>query len=168
MLSGNRVGSNQGGQSSCTPSGSANRFALGLFFIFPRCTVFSHVPTLLVFRWVSTSVSHMTADLMFTSSLDSTWHCTSQFSLLWSWARGFCCSSTSSSSRVPAWIPSCPGLLCLVGSVLQHLLPSLQTETDASTYLFLHPLGTSPSSATVKTHAKALRTKAFCCGLILF
>lgn len=147
MLSGNNVGSNQGGQSSQTPSGSASRFALWPFFTFPHCTVFSRVPTLLVFRWVSTCLSNMTADLMFTSSLGSTWHCTSQFSLSCSWARGSHRSSTSSSSRSLGWIPSRPGynIFCLHfrrGQILQ--------------LIFLYPLGTSSSSTTATTRAKCL------------
>lgn len=41
-------------------------------------------------------------------------------------------------------------------SALQHLLPTLQSETDPSVCHFLCPVGTSTNSTIVKTHANYL------------
>lgn len=123
MLSGNKVDSNQRGHPSWTPSGNASRFALWLLFTFPQCTVLSHVPTLLVFRLVCTSLPNMDSRL---NVQQLSGYCPSSLHLAL-YLPGFCavvlrqisasgshCSSPSSSSRALGWIPSSPGLLQLI------------------------------------------------------
>lgn len=112
-----------------------------------------------------------TTDLMFSSSLDtawhpSTWHCTHQVYVPWSWSTFQVVTAIIRPPQIPPelWGGCHPVLACyglFWGSALQRLLSTVHSETDPSACPDFCRMEASPGPTVVKRHINTYSYSGF-------